>query len=148
MPTGADVLAWDLPRDWTETPGEGMRFATIKPSAAQTGAGKIDVSVIMLPGPAGGELANVNRWRGQIGLAPIEDGARTQMRKEVKSKAGTVSLYDFIGEGPKNERMLAGLLFANGKSWFLKMVGDLALVEASHADFLKLLGTLHFPASN
>ena len=142
-PTGSDALAWDLPKGWTEARAGGMRLATLKPPVA----GKVDASVIMIPGAAGGELANVNRWRGQIGLSPVDEAGRMQMRKEVKSKAGVLSLYDFAGEGASKQRMLAGLLFADGKSWFVKMVGDDEPVAASRADFAKLLETLHFPAS-
>ena len=140
--TGADAIAWDLPKGWTEARPGGMRIATLKPPAA----GKVDVSVIMIPGAAGGELANVNRWRGQIGLSPIDEAARAQMRKEVPSKAGAVSLYDFAGEGAGKQRMIAGLLFVGGQSWFVKMTGDDEPVAASRADFAKLLATLHFPA--
>lgn len=142
MPGGADTLTWDLPKGWTEARAGGMRLATLKPTAT----GKIDVSVIVLPGTAGGELGNVNRWRGQIGLQPVDEAGRAQMRQEVKSKAGAVSLYDFSSEGPSKQRMIAGLLFVDGRSWFVKMVGDPEPVAASRADFMKLLETLHFPA--
>jgi len=142
VPAGADAIAWELPKGWTEVRAGGMRLATLKPPAS----GKIDVSVIMIPGAAGGELANVNRWRGQIGLQPIDEAARLQMRKEVKSKAGAVSLYDFAGEGAGKQRMVAGLLFVDGRSWFVKMVGDDEPVVASRTDFAKLLETLHFPS--
>ena len=143
MPAGAETLAWDLPKGWTEARPGGMRLATLKPPVT----GKVDVSVIMIPGVAGGELGNVNRWRGQIGLPAVDEAGRVQMRKEVKSKAGAVSLYDFPGEGESKQRMIAGLLFADGRSWFVKMVGDDAPVAASRADFVKLLETLRFPAS-
>jgi hypothetical protein len=142
VPAGTDILAWDLPKGWTEARAGGMRLATLKPAAL----GKVDVSVIMIPGAAGGELANVNRWRGQIGLQPVDEAARLHSRKEVKSKAGVVSLYDFAGEGAGKQRMIAGLLFADGRSWFVKMVGDDDPVAASRADFVKLLETLRFPA--
>jgi hypothetical protein len=42
--------------------------------------------------------------------------------------------------------MLAGLLFVNGRSWFIKMVGDTGAVAAARKDFVSLLGSLHFPA--
>jgi hypothetical protein len=143
-PTGADAIAWDLPKGWMEARTGGMRLATLKPPAA----GKVDVSVIMIPGAAGGELANVNRWRGQIGLQPIDEAARLRMRKEVQSKAGAVSVYDFASEGPDKQRMIAGVLFVDGRSWFVKMVGDDEPVATSRAGFAKLLETLHFPAGN
>jgi hypothetical protein len=118
-----------------------MRFATLKPP----GAGKVDISVVMLPGLVGGELGNVNRWRGQIGLDPVDEAGRARMRQEVVAKAGTISLYDFAAEGADAQRMLAGLLFVGGHSWFFKMVGDKAATEAARPAFLKLLGSLHFP---
>jgi hypothetical protein len=144
-PAGAgtgESIQWDLPKGWTETRTGGMRVATLKPPVT----GKIDASVIMLPGTAGGELGNVNRWRGQVGLPAIDDGARTGLRKEVKSKAGAISLYDFTGEGAEKQRMLAGLLFVDGRSWFLKMTGDPDAVGAAKADFVKVLESLRMPA--
>lgn len=136
------ALAWDLPSGWTEARSGGMRFATLKPPVA----GKVDVSVISLGGTAGGELANVNRWRGQLGLPPVDEEGRLQMRKEIKSKAGTISLYDFTGAGADKQRMVAGLLFVDDRSWFLKMTGDVDAVQAARAGFVKVLESLRVPA--
>ena len=47
-PSGADTVAWELPKGWTEARAGGMRLATLKPPAT----GKIDVSVIVLPDKA------------------------------------------------------------------------------------------------
>ena len=116
-----------------------MRLATLKPPVA----GTIDVSVVVLPGFAGGELGNVNRWRGQIGLPPIDDAAREKARQAVRSRAGEVSLYDFSGAADKKQRMLAALLVANGRTWFFKAIGDDAAVATAKPDFLKLLESLH-----
>ncbi len=139
-PTGSSALKWKLPKGWTQSLAGGMRYATIKPVAA----GRIDVSVVVLPGAAGGELANVNRWRGQIGLPPIDEPALATARKTIQTPAGTVSIYDFTSEGKAKTRMLAGTLSADGNSWFIKMVGDADPVGSSRADFLHLLETLRF----
>ena len=139
-PTGNGVLKWTLPKGWTETPGSGMRFATLTPP----GPGKAELSVVVLPGPAGGELANVNRWRGQIGLAPIDEKALGLARKTVKSKAGPVSLYDFTSEGQLQTRMVTGLLSTrDGNTWFLKLVGEAVPVGKAKPDFMRLLEALH-----
>jgi len=50
-PAGAGGVSWKLPKGWTETRAGGMRFATLVPATP----GKLDVSVVVLPGPAGGE---------------------------------------------------------------------------------------------
>ncbi len=133
------TLKWALPKGWTETRSAGgMRYATIKPSAP----GKLEVSVTVFPGAAGGELANVNRWRNQIGLAPVEEAALAKDRKTLKAPAGSVALFDYTGEGKEKTRMVAAILLAGGNSWFVKMVGDAGPVAASRADFVRLLESL------
>jgi hypothetical protein len=139
-PTGAEALKWTLPTGWTESRPGGMRYATLKPSADS----KLEASVVVLPGPAGGELPNVNRWRGQIGLPPIDAAALATARQSVKTKAGDISLYDFTGEGEQKSRMIAGLLTTDGSTWFVKMVGDAEPVGAVRPDFIHLLETFHF----
>lgn len=140
-PSGEGALAWTLPRTWTETRGgSAMRFATLRPPVE----GRIDVSVTVLPGEAGGELANVNRWRGQIGLPPIDEAALTSSRKAVKTSAGTVNVYDFTSEGTVKSRTIAGLTEKEGSTWFVKMSGDAGPVAKAQPDFLRLLESLHF----
>lgn len=132
-------LKWTLPKGWAEasSPG-GMRFATLTAPVQ----GKVDVSVVVLPGPAGGELSNVNRWRNQIGLPPVDDAALAKARQTVKTRAGPLSVYDFANDGQKS-RMIAGLLAApDGNTWFVKMSGDAKPVGEARKDFLKLLETL------
>src|SRR5690606_5062646 len=55
---------------WSEQPGSGERIATLTTSQ------DLEVSVTRLPIREGEDLkeyrlANVNRWRGQMGLRPI-----------------------------------------------------------------------------
>jgi len=143
-PAATGSLKWTLPRGWTDSPGSGMRYATLKPPIA----GRIDVSVIVLPGPAGGELANVNRWRGQIGLGPIDENAMAAARKPLKAKAGTISVYDFSSEGDAKTRIVAGLAVVDGNTWFVKMLGDASAVHAARSDFTRLLQSLRRDSSN
>ena len=39
---------------------------------ARREGGKIDISVVTFPGDGGSDADNINRWRGQMGLAPID----------------------------------------------------------------------------
>jgi len=134
------ALKWSVPKGWTEAPGSGMRFATLTPP----GGGKVELSVVVLPGTAGGEAANVNRWRGQIGLPPLEEPGVAAARKAVKCKAGTVAVYDFTSEGDVKSRMVTGLLAtADGNTWFLKLTGDAEPVAKAKPAFMKYLESLH-----
>jgi hypothetical protein len=131
-------LTWTLPRGWKEERSGGMRYATLKPNVT----GRIDASVVVLPGPAGGELSNVNRWRGQIGLTAIDEGALARARKAVATRAGPLSVFDFTSEGQKRSRLIAGVLEAGGSTWFVKVTGDADAVAAARPDFTKLLESL------
>ncbi len=138
------ALAWTLPKGWTETRQGGMRYATIKPSQP----GRLEVTVVVLPGPAGGELANVNRWRGQIGLPPVDEAALAAARRRITTRAGPVSLYEFESEGQVRSRVVAALASVEGNSWFVKMTGDAAPVGAARPDFVRLLESLRLEAKN
>jgi hypothetical protein len=135
-------LAWTLPAGWTQGAGGAMRFATLRPPVV----GRVDASVVVLPGPAGGELANVNRWRGQIGLPPLDEAALAAARRVVRTKAGPFGVYDFSSDGPPPSRLVAGLALVRGNTWFVKMTGDAAAVGAARDDFMKLVGSLRFDA--
>jgi hypothetical protein len=132
-------LRWTLPAGWKEVPGGGpMRYATLTAPVS----GKLEVTVIRLPGPAGGELPNVNRWRNQLGLPPIGEAELPAARKVLGTKAGELNVYDFTS-GDKRSRTIAGSAAVQGESWFLKMTGDADAVAKARAAFLDLLGSIH-----
>lgn len=69
-------ITWTLPEGWTEGEASGMRYATLL--IEQGGEKPLDVSVM----PAGGSiLANVNRWRGQVGLDAV---TQQQLEEQVE----------------------------------------------------------------
>lgn len=134
-----EALRWALPEGWSESAGSGVRFATLKAPVE----GELDVSVVVLGGSAGGEAANINRWRGQIGLPPLGEAAVARARQTVSSKAGTVAVFDFTSESAPKRRLVGGLLPApDGRTWFLKMAGDPAAVAKARPRFVQLLGSL------
>lgn len=61
---------WVVPEGWTLDPEpRQMRLATY---IAPDPSNPIEIAVTRFPGRVGGELANINRWRGQMGLAPVD----------------------------------------------------------------------------
>ncbi|HXT00464.1 MAG TPA: hypothetical protein VN915_07295 [Elusimicrobiota bacterium] len=137
-------VRWTAPSGWTEAPGTGMRVTTLTPP--QT-AGKAEVTVIALPGDVGGELANVNRWRGQLALPPIGEADLPNARAAVRSELGAINLYDFTGTGANKTRLVAGMFQVSGTTWFFKLMGDEKAVAAARPAFLKLLEGLQKDAS-
>jgi hypothetical protein len=139
----ASGLRWTLPKGWTQKEAGGMRYATLRPPAEQ-----VDVSVVVFPGAAGGELANVNRWRGQLGLPVIDETALASARKTVRTRVGPFAIYDLSSEGEKKSRLIAALAVVGGNTWFLKMVGDASAVGASLADLMRLVEGLRADETN
>jgi hypothetical protein len=102
------------------------------------------MSVVVLPGAAGGEVANVNRWRGQIGLPPLDDATLAKNRQVVKTKLGPVAVYDFTSLGDVKSRMVTGLVStADGNTWFFKLMGESEPVGKAKPAFMKYLESLH-----
>src|SRR5262249_4613854 len=66
-PVQNQKVTWDVPGGWRSVQsGQQVRAA---PFRAGRGEG-VEVSIAAFPGDGGGLLANVNRWRGQVGLEP------------------------------------------------------------------------------
>ena len=129
-------LSWTTPRGWVELPGDGMRAATLRPPAA---LGRAEATIVALPGDVGGELANVNRWRGQIGLPPIDEAALALLRKHVLAPVGPIDVYDFTGNGGEKSHLVAGMIQVRGTTWFFKLSGEARAVRAAKPAFLKML---------
>jgi hypothetical protein len=131
-PTQA-TMVWDVPEGWTRRaePGQ-MRVATFD---AGSGDDALEIAVSTLGGGGGGLLANINRWRGQIGLAPIED-ADIDSRLEHISESALHAVYVDLqsDEGAAEPQRIIGAVIDDsaGGVWFVKATGDPTLLE-SHA---------------
>lgn len=137
------TLAWALPAGWVEeSGGGGLRFATLTPPGPE----KVDVSVIALPGMAGGEVANVNRWREQMGLSPITEENVASQRMRLEAVVGQVTVFEINNPGVPNGHMAVGMAQVDTDTWFLKMTGDGMAVSRARPAFLQLLRSLR-PAS-
>lgn len=138
-------LHWELPEGWQEKPAEGMRAASFVVQGASDQVA--DVSVIPLPGVSGTHLDNVNRWRGQVGLAPISAEQLASETESVSIAGSEGSLVDFEGANPatqKPEQILAATFVASGATWFIKMTGPPALVTEQKPKFRDFLKSLTF----
>jgi hypothetical protein len=142
--SGQPPLKYTLPAGWTEKPPTELRVA----SFGITENGKqVDVSVIPLGGLAGGDTANVNRWRGQVGQKPLADDALAKTAEKVEVAGQPSDLYDIAGTSPGSgdeERIIGTILHQNETAWFFKMSGDGALAEKNKAAFIAFLKSVEF----
>ena len=143
-PNSADserpTIKWEVPDGWKSVPGSSsMRYATF--AAAGKNGGTAEISVVVLPGEAGGDLQNVNRWRGQIGLGPMAETDLKALIVPVNAKEGDILTVDMAGE---KAHLLAGWTRIGGKSWFFKLTGPDPLVGAEKDKFTKFLESVQF----
>ncbi len=141
-------LRYALPVGWQEQPLSSMRVGSFKVSG-QNGK-EADVSVVSLPGVAGGDLANVNRWRDQLRLSPIDANALVQSAEHIKANGHDFLVVDLVSESPISEqrdkvRILAAILNENDHSWFVKMTGEDQLVTSQKTAFVGFLRSLAIP---
>ncbi len=140
-------LAWALPKGWTQKPPSEMRVASF--AAAGKDGLSADISVVSLSGDAGGILANVNRWRGQLQLPPVREAGLAGCTRRIAPGGRRMVLVDFVTKGlyidnRYKKRIVAAIYPRGGGTWFFKMAGEDALVAAQKPAFLKFLRSLKF----
>ncbi|HEV2456607.1 MAG TPA: hypothetical protein VGY98_20260 [Verrucomicrobiae bacterium] len=141
----APPVTWTTPAGWTSVTPSEMRVASFKITGS--GGQAADVSVVPLPGMAGGDFANVNRWRGQVGLPASPDDELKNSAQNVQAGGQPASLYDIAGQNPPTShptRILAVIQHRDGTTWFIKMTGDSDLVEQQKPAFITFLQSLNF----
>src|SRR5439155_25499901 len=135
----APRIKWKKPEGWTEVPPSTMRYASFRAPSEE--GGKIDISIVTFPGDGGSDADNVNRWRGQIGLAPIDANAVTSQIAPLKTADTTFSTTDITGA---NTRTVAAWTRRDGRVWFFKATGPNAAVEKEIPNFVNFIESVRF----
>ncbi len=138
-PLGGDYV-WQAPEGWETKPPSSMRIGSY---LVPHGSDKGDLSVIRLAGEAGGQLNNLNRWRGQIGLAPVAPGTPEAEGRQVDTPVGSFTVWTLVNGAPVDQGMLVAMLFTGDHSLFVKLTGPPQLVEAVDDQFTKFLKSIN-----
>jgi hypothetical protein len=142
------------PEGWEQRPATGMRQAAFKVS---DGAASADITVIDLPAAApsiGDAFANVNRWRGEIGLAPIKQEELEGKVQKLEVDGNPSNYVEIIpdatqpAESQIKEATVAATVPSGEKIWFFKMRGDRGLVSAQRDNFKTFLESVRFKAAD
>lgn len=139
-------LQYTLPANWQEKPLSPMRLASLKATAPN--GKETDVSIVSLPGIAGGDLANVNRWRGQVQLGPIDEDTLAKSAEHVTANGHEYLIVNMVSDVPidgEKRRILAAILDENDRAWFIKMTGEDAAVASQKDAFIDFLRRLKIP---
>ena len=135
-------LKFTLPAGWQEKPATSFRVASFD---VVVDGKKADVSVIPLGGSSGGDLANVNRWRGQAGLPPVDEAGLKQTSEPVEIAGVAADLYDIVPPASDDATGILGAILHGGETvWYFKIIGDADLVKGQKANFIAFLKSLSF----
>lgn len=132
-PGGAGQFKWQVPGDWkAQAPGQ-MQAA--KFSVPEKNGAKADVLVSVFPNDTGGTIANINRWRRQLGLAEADESA---VRSQIKPVDGLPGAFvtDLSNEG---RQLLGAIVPRGGQFWFYKLVGGAEAVGAQRDNFMQFI---------
>jgi len=124
---GAGGITYTVPEAWEEVPPSGIRKVNFKVADEN---GSAELTVLVFPGDVGGRLANINRWRGQVGLkaATPDDLPEFTEGYAISAHRG---LYVRLEGGAQS--ILGGLLPFHGNTWFFKFQGDSGTILANEA---------------
>lgn len=139
----AGVPEFTAPPGWKQEPRPTTPFAVAEFTV--TDGGRRALVTISLAG--GDPLANVARWRAQLGLPEV---AGEELRKDVRpiEVNGSAGQYaDLVGpESAGRQRILGVIVPHAGQSWFFKMRGPADVVEGQKSAFEAFLKSVRFGA--
>lgn len=132
----SSALAFETPEGWDQGKSSSMRAASF---AVMDGDQSLDISAMMA---GGDELANVNRWRGQVGLENVTQEQLDETVKELEVDGRIGRLFNLVGE---EQTIVAVMVPQGGQSWFFKMMGDPALAARELENFEAFVTSVKLP---
>jgi hypothetical protein len=138
--TGHDssVLDCEPPSTWEPT--------SLSMNSARYRVEESDQELIVNVMAVGGELlTNINRWRGQLALDPIN---AEQLPKFLKTITVDGHKGDFIelvgGEGGTSEAILGVVVNTGQRTWYIKLRGDATLAQRERDNFRDFAKSVRF----
>lgn len=141
---GASPFVWELPPTWMELPKAQFREINLQPA----GDPELQCYMTILSGDGGGVAANLNRWRGQLGLEPADEASFANLPTTVLFKGiaqvleleGTFS--GMGGEPLENYGMIGVILLTPQFTVTVKMTGPKEKAAAERGNFDAFIASL------
>ncbi len=145
--SGAPSLEWDTPEGWQPLPATSMRMANFRVG------GDADAECFLSLVRGGLALDNINRWRGQMGLEPVDEEAVEALPRIplLGGQAVRVTLDGSYagmggGEGKPDYRMVGAILEIGANAVTVKMVGPRAILDPQDDAFDAFCASVRLPA--
>jgi hypothetical protein len=135
-------LTFAIPDGWTDVGAKSMRLINLMATE------NTQCYVIILNGEAGGLVGNLNRWRGEVGLEPIDEaGAKdlptlTMLGRESNILEVSGDYQGMGGAGAEDQTLLGVCWIDAEASMFVKMVGPATEVAEQKDNFISFVTSL------
>ena len=134
-------FSWEKPDSWIPSQGSSMRIASFDVPFS-TGMG--DLSVMELGGDGGGPVANVNRWRGQIGLEPLEENEIMAQAQRGESELGPYQIFQLVNDSSSDRAILAAILSMNNSTLYIKLTASNDGIKELELDFRNFCSSIKY----
>ncbi len=136
-------VVWQTPEDWKQE--NASQFLTA--AYALPGGGRVTVS--KLAGDGGGLAANLNRWRGQVGLKPLADNEVTGQPLKIADSQEEMLLFNLTSadSAADAEGILAGVLPLKTETWYFKFTGPVGVLRKTEGVFAEFLRSVRLAGS-
>ena len=140
-PASAAPPTWTVPEHWVSQPTTAFRVGSFEVPGT---AGAADLAISFLSGPAGGILANINRWRGQLQLAPTDDEGLKSLTRLLTIGEDSVLLVT-LTSADLQTRIVVAIWEKPGGAWFFKLMGPVPTLVQEEAVFSQFLESIVWP---
>ncbi len=130
----AGGFAFELPNAWRRGPPKNSRALSFWAGEGEV----VECYVTVLGGTAGGELANVNRWRTQLGIASVDEAA-IGVLDPFTMLGRPAHVVELVGE---TSAIFGVTCMGEDKSVFVKMTGPVELVRKQRSAMLAFASSL------
>jgi hypothetical protein len=140
---GKPRIKLDVPEGWEKSEGEAVRAASFTIPATDGIPG--DVSVIPVPGDGGTTLENVNLWRAQLRLPPLEKDDDPALGET----SGNIIFTHMVSDQPLFSRdrhgaITTAIVRAGEVTWFFKMAGEAETISRNREVFEEFVRSAAF----
>ena len=131
-------ITWQAPKGWTQE--EAGQFLTA--AYKIPGGGRVTVS--NLAGDGGGLAANVNRWRGQVGMEPAPENNLGGKEVPIPGSNRMMLLLDLVPEtlAADSDGILAAVLPLDSETWYFKFTATAGILREKGGEFAELLRSI------
>lgn len=133
-------FTYDAPPEWVQRPPAQFRLLDF---GVRDGGQEVTISVSAV---RGGVVANLNRWRDQVGLPKVEEAELRQSLQKLEVGPLTADYVTLLSpEGsPKPEAIFGATLQARGQQWYFKLNGDAELAKREQPRFEEFVRSIRF----